>query len=324
MNKIAKIFVGVDVSKDSLDIYFSRINNHFQVKNTDRGLKEFVKELSLHEGIECIAFESTGGYEAKMARTLEKAGYQTWLIDPSRIKAFIRSEGIKAKTDTIDARMIALFASQKQRSYIPKPLSENHSELRALVKRKEALTDMISMEKKRLKHPLQTSFTQESIADMIMLMEKQKSLVEQKISAVIASNSIWKEKAAIIQSIPGVGETTATALISHMPELGEIDHKKIAALIGLAPYTRESGSYRGKASIYGGRFSPRLPLYMAALTGARCNPVLEEFYQRLINNGKLPKVALIATMRKLICIINAMLRDQTYWKKEGNILPVLG
>lgn len=314
MNKVAKIFVGVDVSKDRLDIYLARINKPFQVENTDRGFKDFVKELSRYEGIECIAFESTGGYEAKMAGALEKAGYQTWRIDPSRIKAFIRSEGIKAKTDTIDARMIALFASQKQRSYTPKPLPENHSELRALVKRKEALTDMISMEKKRLKHPLQTGFTQESIADMMQLMEKQKSLIEKKIKEVVASDDSWKEKAAIIQSIPGVGETTAATLISHMPELGELDHKKIAALIGLAPYTRESGSYRGKASIYGGRFSPRLPLYMAALTGARCNPVLKEFYQRLINNGKPPKVALIASMRKLICIINAMLRDQTYWK----------
>jgi len=149
-NKLAKIIVGVDVSKDHLDIYIIPVNKHIRIKNSDTGFKKLLKELSSYE-VQCIAFESTGGYEAPMARLLEQSGYQTWLIDPVRIKAFIKSEGIKAKTDIIDAKMIAMFVAQKERKYTPKPLPAEHFELRALVKRRESLTDMISMEKKRLK-----------------------------------------------------------------------------------------------------------------------------------------------------------------------------
>lgn len=147
MNKITKICVGVDVSKNRLDIYFYPIDKSLFVNNTDAGIKKLINELSGYE-IECVAFESTGGYEAKMARKLELAGYQTWLLDPSQVKAFIRSRGVKAKSDAIDAKMIALFASQRERPYIPKPFSEDQIKLRALVKRKEALTAMGSNEKK--------------------------------------------------------------------------------------------------------------------------------------------------------------------------------
>jgi transposase len=323
MNKVTKIFVGVDVSKDRLDIYFTQINRSLHVNNTDAGIKKFIGELSGYE-IECVAFESTGGYEAKMARKLEKVGYQTWLLDPSQVKAFIRSRGVKAKTDAIDAKMIALFASQKERSYIPKPFSENQIKLRALVKRKEALTVMASNEKKRLRHPLQTVATKGSIADMLLFIEKQKSEIELQIKTLIKSDDEWIKKDAIIRSVPGVGDATAAVLISHMPELGLVEGNKIAALIGVAPYTNQSGAFVGKASIYGGRFTVRLPLYMATLTGVRCNSKLKKFYNRLRENGKPAKVALVAAMRKLICIINQMLQDQTYWKEEAAILPVLG
>lgn len=323
MNKITNIVVGVDVSKDRLDIHFSQINRPLQVNNTDAGIKKFINELSGYE-IECVAFESTGGYEAKMARKLEKAGYQTWTLDPSQVKAFIRSRGVKAKTDAIDAKMIALFALQRERPYVPKPFSENQIKLRALVKRKEALTSMIADEKKRLKHPMQTDSSRESIADTLLFIEKQKSIIEAQIKILIKSDDEWIKKDAIMRSIPGVGEATSTVLISHMPELGFVDDNKIAALIGVAPYTHQSGLYTGKASIYGGRFTPRLPLYMATLTGVRCNPMLKKFYDRLRKAGKPAKVALVAAMRKLICLINQMLHDQTYWKKEGKNLPLLG
>ena len=314
MNKLTKIFVGVDVSKDHLDIHLFPLSKSFRVQNTDAGLKKLTKELSLHENIECIAFESTGGYESKMARTLQKAEYQTWLIDPVCIKSFIRSEGIMAKTDMIDAKMIALFSSQKKRKYVPKPLSDDHIELRALVKRKEALTKMIAEEKRRLVHPLQTVTCRLSITDMIQILEQQKSKIDRMITKAIASNNEWGRRAEIMRSIPGVGEVTAAVLVSYMPELGSVDHKKIAALMGVAPYSKESGYHKGKASIYAGRFAPRLPLYMATLTGVRCNPVLKEFYTRLRNAGKPAKVALVAAMRKLLSIINAMLRDQIPWK----------
>jgi len=312
-NKLAKIIVGVDVSKDHLDIYIIPVNKHIRIKNSDTGFKKLLKELSSYE-VQCIAFESTGGYEAPMARLLEQSGYQTWLIDPVRIKAFIKSEGIKAKTDIIDAKMIAMFVAQKERKYTPKPLPAEHFELRALVKRRESLTDMISMEKKRLKMPTQTEYCKELINDLVQSLEKQKDIVEKTINSFIARNDDWKRKSLIIQSIPGVGSVTASALISHMPELGTIENKPIAALLGVAPYTRQSGNYLGNASIYGGRPTPRWPLYMAALAATRFNPVFKEFYQRLINAGKAFKVALVATMRKLICTINVMLKNNAHWR----------
>ena len=313
MINVAKIFVGVDVSKDHLDVYITHVDKSMRFKNSDTGYKKLIAELLQHD-VQVVAFESTGGYEAKMARVLEKADFQIWLIDPSRIKAFIRSEGVKAKTDAIDAKMIALFASQKNRNYISKKFSDEHVDLRALAKRKEVLTTIIATEKKRFKQPIQTEYCKQMIQDHIEFMEQQKGKLEQKIKALISKNDDWKEKSSMIQSIPGVGEGTATILISHMPELGEIENKQIAALIGVAPYTQQSGSYSGAASIYGGRSMPRWYLYMATLTGVRYNPVLKEFYNKLRNAGKPAKVALVACMNKLIGIINTMLATNTYWK----------
>lgn len=309
MHNLTKIFVGVDVSKDHLDIYILHIDKILRMNNTATGFKKLIQELSVYE-IECVAFESTGGYERKMEQALQKAGYKTWMLDPARVKAFIRSEGIKAKTDIMDAKMIALFASQKEMKYVSNVLSVNHIELRSLVKRKEALINMMSMEKKRFNLPFQTTLCKELIDDNLKFLKKQKDRVEQEIKTLIINDDSWKHKASIIQSIPGVGEATAAALISHMPD----DGKQIAALLGVAPYTQESGQYKGKASIYGGRATPRWPLYMATLTGVRCNPVLKEFYQRLRGAGKSAKGALTAAMRKLICIINVMIRDDAYWK----------
>ena len=248
----------------------------------------------------------------------EKANLQIWLIDPSRIKAFIRSEGIKAKTDAIDAKMIAQFAAQKNRSYSALKLSKKHLELRALAKRKEALTGIIASEKKRLKHPMQTEECKAMIQDHIAFIEKQKKELEQKIKALISEDSEWQKKASIIQSIPGVGDGTTAVLISHMPELGTIENKQVAALIGVVPYTQQSGSHIGKASIYGGRFLPRGYLYMATLAGIRYNPILKAFYNRLRDIGKPAKVALVAAMNKLIGIINTMLRKNTYWENSIN------
>ncbi len=315
MTNVSKVFVGVDVAKDHLDIHLHPLNKAFRVVNSAFGRRDLVKKLSPYN-IQQVVCESSGGYGFRMITKLKKANFNVWQVDQKRIKAFIASEGVKAKTDPIDAKMIALFASQKKRSYVQYDLSEDELDISSLVRRKADVTAIISNEKKRYKAPKQTTFCKKNINIHIRLLQREIQKIEKRIKSIVKSSSLLQKKVQIITSVPGVGDATAAALIAEMPEMGKnITHKRAAALLGVAPYTQQSGNHFGHARISEGRALPRNLVYMSALTGVRCNPVLKEFYGRLREAGKPAKVALVAAMNKLITILNAMLRDESLWRE---------
>lgn len=312
MENITKTYVGVDISKDQLDTYLYPTGKAASFANSKEGIADLIELLSAYEVIQIVC-ESTGGYEDLMLKMLRASDYKVWQVEPNRIKSFIRSKGKKAKTDAIDARMIALFSAQEIQEHEHVQYDENHELLRDLVKRKKDLIEMVVAEKHRLKHP-SCIFCAPEIRAHIDFMSKQITELEDKIQDLINKNDDLHKKVKIIESVPGVGKATAAMLVAEMPELGTIENKKAAALIGVAPYTQQSGQYRGKSFISGGRSVVRSAVYMAALVASRYNPAMKEFYCRLCKVGKKPpKVALVAVMRKLITILNTMIKNQTKW-----------
>ena len=274
LTNVTKIVVGVDVAKKHLDICIYD-SNHIEienkknvkhkilrVENSIKGLNIMLTELARYNfnDIERIVWESSGGYENLMSKVLEQAGYFTWSVDPKRIRGFVASQGIKVKTDKIDAKMIALFASQNKPDYTKIKRSANHNDLRALVRRKIDLIEMVGMEKKRLNHPKE-GFCKEEIDTHIQFMEKQIESIRQKINDLIKDDDNLLRNAEIIDSIPGVGESTVHVILAELPEIGAVTDKQIAAIVGVAPYQNESGTYKGSASIDGGRFFVRNALY---------------------------------------------------------------
>lgn len=313
MENLTKICVGVDVSKNQLDVHLHPISKAISFTNSEEGIRKLTEQL-LAYSVEQIVCESTGGYEDLMLKMLRGAGYKVWQVEPNRIKSFIRSKGKKVKTDAIDAHMIALFAAQVSQEYEHVEYGENHAMIRDLVKRRKDLNEMIVSEKLRLKHPSQTICSAD-IQAHLDFMQKQLKEIEDKIQNLIDKDDDLTKKAKIIESMPGIGKATAAILIAEIPELGSIENKSAAALVGVAPYTQQSGQYRGKAFISGGRTAVRSGIYMAALVAARYNPALKEFYRRLCDIGKKPaKVALVAVMRKMITILNSMIKAQTPWR----------
>lgn len=325
---VTKIVVGVDVAMKHLDVCIYKPDGFleeskayqkhkiFRVENSIHGVSVMLDEFSKYNfnDIEHIVWESSGGYENLMSKILERAEYTTWSVDPKRIRGFIASQGVKAKTDKIDAKMIALFAAQNKPDYKKIKQPEAHSNLRELVRRKMDLIEMVGMEKKRLNHPTQTLCTEE-IEKHINFMGKQIEKITAKINTLIKDDDDWSRNAEIVDSVPGVGEATVHAILAEIPEIGRVTDKQVAALVGVAPYPQESGTYKGQASIDGGRFLVRNVIYMAALVASRFNPDLKQFYQRLRTQGKKPKVAIVAVMRKLIILINSLVRDKRIWSK---------
>jgi transposase len=315
---LAKIFVGVDISKDHLDVFLCPVNQYFRVNNNTNGLEEILNKLSEYDVVR-IACESSGGYEKLLIRTLSQAGHFVWLVEPKRIKSFIASEGIKAKTDKIDASMIALFAQQKElpeqtRIKIPK---KNEELLKALVRRKNDLTGMVVKEKTRLAHP-QVEFCQKKIQQHINFMSDQIKELEKEIEELINSDDDWKHKQEVITSIPGAGKGTAATLIAFFSELGSIGNKQVAALLGVAPYVNESGNFKKKSVVKEGRPIPRKMLYMPTLSAVQHNPDFKIFYSRLREEGKPAKVAIIAVMRKFIILANVLLSENRMWAPNKN------
>jgi len=314
MDKIAKVFVGVDVAKDSLDVHVHPAGKKLKIENSIDGLADLINVLESH-CVGQIVCEASGGYEHLMIRMLSKAGYKVWSVEPGRIKAFIASEGVKFKNDPNDAKMIALFASQKISAYNAHSLSDKEVELRNWVKRRSDLVNMMLMEKKRLNHPGQMSCKQE-ITEHINFIKSQMCVVDKKIKAIINDDEDFNKRAKIIASVPGLGAVTTASLIADVPELGSLENKEAAALVGFAPYIQQSGKSKGIAFTKCGRFEPRRKVYMATLTAIRFNPVIKVFYNKLIIAGKKPKVAIVAAANKLIRIINAMLRNEVMWNEN--------
>lgn len=309
MNKITKIYAGVDVSKKHLDVYLEPIAKKIHIANTNQGIKKLLKFLSAYS-IAQVVCESSGGYEHNLLLLLRNANYTVWQVNPTRIKAFIVSEGVHIKTDAHDAKMIARFASVKECPYRSE-LQAN--ELRAFVRRRADFIEMAAVEKKRLNHPQQRYCRAEIKRHILFIKEEIKSL-NKKIIELITNDNELSRKAKLLESVPGIGKAATSTFLADLPELGKLNNKQIAALVGVAPYTHQSGEYRGRAMIKGGRGYARHILYMVALTASRSNPCLRKFYQRLISAKKKAKVALVAVMRKLIVILNVMLERGEYWR----------
>jgi transposase len=307
-----KVFVGVDVSKDSLDVAIGPGKEIITFTNDQKGVDALIKKLS-RIGPELIVLESTGGYERLATSSFVEARLPVVIVNPRQVRDFAKSAGILAKTDAIDARVIARFAAAVKPD-IRQLKDRETSELTALVTRRRQIVEMIVAENNRLK--LANKRNEKDIKDHIRWLEKRIDKIESDIGKMIKNSPIWRCKDDILQSVPGIGPITSAVLICDLPELGVLSSKKIAMLAGLAPLNCDSGKYKGRRRIWGGRASVRSGLYMATLAAIRCNPAIKGFYQRLIAAGKCHKVAATACMRKLLIIVNAMLRDQTLWEQN--------
>jgi transposase len=307
-------FVGIDVSKDTLDVCAYPTQDTFRVPNSPDGLGELIKRLKPIEP-RLIVFEATGGYETLAVSSLAVAGLPVVVVNPRQIRDFAKSIGRLAKTDVIDAGVIARFASAVRPEL--RPLKDSPSqELTGLVTRRRQIVDMIVAETNRLNAA--TRRNRRDIQAHIRWLQKRQDQIDDEIKRNIKNSPLWRTTDQILQSASGVGPATSAMLISCVPELGQLNRKKIACLIGVAPLNRDSGRFKGRRMIWGGRAQVRAVLYMSTLSAIRFNPIIRQFYQRLRGAGKCFKVAMVACMRKLLIILNAMVRNQTKWRNCEN------
>lgn len=303
------IVVGIDVSKDRLDVAVRPSGEVFAMARDAAGLDELVQRLA-GAAVKVIAVEATGGFETVVAATLTSAGLPVALVNPAQVRSFAHAIGQRAKTDRIDAGVIAHFAEATDPEVRPLP-SEETLILADLVARRRQIIQMIVAEGQREKRA--SGPMKKRIQRLVEVLKKELNDINQDIDGAVRGSPIWREKEDLLASVPGIGPTTARTLMAELPELGTLDRRKVAALVGLAPYTRQSGQWRGRSFIGGGRASVRTALFMAATVAARCNPVLKAFRDRLVAAGKPKMVALIAVARKLLTFANAILRDKKPW-----------
>jgi len=302
-------FVGIDISKDRLDVFTRPQETFFSVPYTDQGIGTLISNLLSLEP-EIVLVEATGGYEARIVAALAHASLPVVMINPRQIRDFARATGRLAKTDRIDARVMARFA-EVIHPEVHLLGGEEQRELAALMSRHCQLTEMITMEKNRTHATTQT--VRENIAAHIKWLEAQIKEIDRRLDDFIVKDPKLRRRAEIVGSVPGVGPVLTRGLISYLPELGAVNRGKIAALVGVAPFNSDSGVHRGRRIIWGGRKNIRDILYMGALASTRFNPVIGPFYHRLVKSGKHKKVALAACMRKLLTILNAMVRANSLW-----------
>lgn len=304
-------FIGIDVAKDKLDVHVRPVGEAFVVARDGKGLVELVERVrALAPAL--IVLEATGGFERTVAAALAAAKLPLVVANPRQIRAFARATGRLAKTDAIDAAIIAHFAEAIRP--VPRPVLDEEAQLLDdMVSRRRQLIDMIVAETNRKKAMANTRIARE-IDRHLLYLQKLLTELDGDIDDAIRSSPVWCEKEELMVSVPGIAQKTARTLIAELPELGTLNRRQIASLVGVAPMNRDSGAMRGKRHVQGGRTAVRSALYMAALTAARCNPVLRQTYQRLRLAGKPPKLALIAVLRRLIVILNAIIRDRSPWK----------
>jgi len=305
------IFVGIDVAKDRLDVHVRPSGEAFAVARDGEGLAALTERL---QGMApcLVVLEATGGFETVAAAAVAGAGLPLAVVNPRQIRSFAKALGRLAKTDALDAEVIALFGEAIRPE--PRPLpSEEAQALSEMVARRRQLVEMIVAETNRRRHLTQRRLVK-NIERHLQALQKELTELDTDIDDEIRGSPAWREKEDLLTSVPGIANKTARTLIADLPELGTLTRRKIAALVGYAPMNRDSGTLRGKRHIAGGRHSVRCALYMAALTATRCNPAIRTFYIRLRNAGKPAKVALAAAAHKLLTIVNAMLRDKTTWQ----------
>lgn len=304
-------FFGIDVSKTALDLAQWGQKAVLRFENNAVGIAALVERLLSATAIAAIVVEASGGFEQTMVTELAAVSLPIVVVNPTRIRNFARAKGQLAKTDAIDARLIAAFA-KAIRPEVRTLGTEEQQLIKALVTRRRQLIDMQTAEKNR------RATTNPELLPRLQKhldwLETELAEIEDDLNKWIDQNAQWREKRTSLESVPGVGPVTSFTLLAELPELGTLSRQKIAALVGLAPFNRDSGRFRGHRHIFGGRSDVRSILYMAALSGIRYNPVLKAFYDRLIAKGKLPKVALTACMRKLLTILNAIIRDEATWQ----------
>jgi transposase len=310
---MAMSWVGIDVSKDRLDIHVLPEGQAFAVARDGKGLAELVDRLGRLRP-ERVAIEATGGFETVAAAALAGAGLPLVIVNPAQVRHFARAMGQRAKTDPIDAAMIAWFVEATKPDL--RPLADEATQLLAdLVARRRQIIEMIVAERNRERRT-EVKRVRKSIARLIAALEKELAEIDAEIDAGVRGSPAWREKEDLLASVPGVGPVTARTLIAELPELGALDGKQIASLAGLAPFVQQSGRWKGKAMIAGGRKTVRSALFLAALVACRHNPILKTFRQRLLDAGKPKMVVAIAAARKLLTILNAILRDNTPWRSQ--------
>ena len=310
--EVSLISVGIDVSKAQLDVEVRPSGEKQSFANDKVGNKALVKWLAKIAPT-LIVLEATGGYERQVTRALVSADLPAVVVNPRQVRDFAKATGQLAKTDSIDAGVLAHFAEVIRPELRPLPDAVT-LELRALTSRRRHLLEMIAAENNRLE--MTSKAVRKSINAHVGYLEQALEHINQELDRAIEQSPIWKENEDLLRSAKGIGPVTSRTLLAELPELGTLDRKQIAALVGVAPFNRDSGSLKGRRSIWGGRAPVRGALYMATLVATRRNPVIRDFYNRLIAKGKLFKVALVACMRKLLTILNSMIKHKTRWSNS--------
>lgn len=306
-------FVGMDISQDTVDVAVHP-GTVFQIPHDDEGIAEAVKRVQPLQPT-LIVLEATGGLEIPLAGALAAARLPVVVVNPRQVRDFARATGQLAKTDRLDAQILARFAEAIRPPVRPVPDEQTHA-LAALVARRRQLIDMLTAEKNRLRlaaRPIRTR-----VQVHITWLETELDDINTDLTTAMRQSPVWREKEDVLRSVPGVGPVLTTTLLANLPELGTLTRKEVAALAGVAPFPRDSGTLKGRRAIWGGRAHVRAALYMAALVATRKNPVICAFYQRLCQAGKAKKLALTACMRKLLTILNAMVKSGTLWGPHAN------
>ena len=306
-----QVYVGIDVAKDRLDVHLRPSGEAFAVARDGKGLEELSSRLG-GLAVALVVLEATGGFEVTVAAALCAAGLPLAVVNPRQIRDFARATGRLAKTDALDAAAIAHFAEAVRPEPRPVP-DEQARALGELVTRRRQIVEMMTAEKNRRKRLASRRMTR-SVDRVLATLQRELSDLETELGEAIRKSPAWRQAEDLLKTVPGIGDVTARTLIADLPELGTLTRRRIAALVGVAPFNRDSGKMRGKRTIAGGRAHVRATLYMAALVASRHNPTLKAFYQHLIAKGKTKKRALTALMRKLLTILNAILRDRKPWK----------
>jgi transposase len=305
-------FVGIDVSQTRFDIAI-RPGSSFTIAHDEPAIATLVEQLRTLSPT-LIILEATGGLEVPLTSALATAGLPVVVVNPRQVRDFAKASGHLAKTDALDAQTLAQFAEVMRPTPRPLPDAEARA-LAAVLARRRQLVEMLTAEKNRLLTA--PPATRKSLRAHIAWLERELEHIETDLAATIRRSPVWREKEELLRSVPGVGPVLTSTLLANLPELGTLTHKQIAALVGVAPLNRDSGTMRGRRTVWGGRAQVRTVLYMNAVVAARFNPVIRTFYERLCGAGKPKKVALTACMRKLLTMLNAMLKHHTPWRQEA-------
>ena len=313
MEEVMSEFIGIDVSKSALDVGAHVSGARFTMENTEAGLKHWCEQLAALAP-ELVVMEASGGYERLCAAVLTQAGLPVAVVNARQARAFALATGVLAKSDAVDARVLAHFAAAVRPAVRPLPDAQRQA-LDELMGRRRQLVGMLVMEKNRLGQARDRRVRRD-IKSLIAILEKRIGGCNGELQRLIQASPVWRAQEDLLRSFNGIGPVNSHTLVVELPELGTLNRKKSAALVGIAPIARDSGQRRGRRSIAGGRGQVRAALYMATLTAIRTNAVIRTFYQRLRAAGKPPKVAMVACMRKVLTILNAMMRTQTRWQEQ--------